>query len=86
MWCDFVLYKYTYQSKLVFICNFFAKLRVEVAIFVGFFGWVEGFFLSKDLTVFPKAFSLLSRAAYGCKTFKEDSFSFIELSLALRTV
>lgn len=45
-----------------------------------FLGWVDGFFLSRDFTVFAKAFSLFSLPA-GLNTFREDSLSLKELSL-----
>lgn len=62
-----------------FICSFLAKLMVEEIILELFLGWVAGFFLSRDLTVLVNAFSLPSLVAL--KVFKEDSLSFMELSL-----
>lgn len=64
------------------IWSFFAKLRVEEATLVDFyifFGWVFGFFLSKDLTVLAKLFSLFSLKG-GLRILREDYLSFIELS------
>lgn len=70
------------SQKSVFLsCNFFTKFRVELTEPLAgravFFGWVEGFFLSNDFTVFAKVFSLLG---FGLSSFNEDSLSLTVLS------
>lgn len=72
---------------MFFNCSFLTKFRVEVAMRVAFFGCVDdGFFLSRDLTVLAKAFSLLSRLLLGCSTLREDSLSLAELYFTLSSV
>lgn len=79
---------------LFFMVNFFAKFIVEEDTRAVFFGWVTGFFLSKDFTVLAKLFSLfyLLYLLYfiylvylgGFRVFTEDYFSLLELYLTLR--
>lgn len=72
---------------LFFIVSFFAKLIVEDDTLAVFFGWVTGFFLSNDLTVLAKVFSLFSLLYFisldsfgGLRVFTEDYLSLLELS------
>lgn len=53
---------------------------VEEIIRELFLGCVEGFFLSRDFTVFVKAFYLFYLPT-GLNTFRDDSLSLSELSL-----
>ena len=74
--------------------SFFAKFMVEDDTLAVFFGWVTGFFLSKDFTVLEKLFSLFSLLSLlyftylpyfgGLRVFTEDYFSLLELSFTFR--
>ncbi len=76
-----IMYASSTQITIFLIWSFLAKFIVEEAILAGFydfFGWVLGFFLSKDFTVLVKLLSLFSLKV-GWRILREDYFSFIEL-------